>query len=81
MNTAMNLFEKHQSLLNDAIEALSKRAYYSPYPESPKAYAEDGDAKAKDWISATMNNNYEGLDQTGSSEFIGEEISPSPWPT
>lgn len=76
MNTAMNLFEKHQSLLNDAIEALSKRAYYSPYPESPKAYAEDGDAKAKDWISATMNNNYEGLDQTGSSEFIGEEISP-----
>jgi phenylacetic acid degradation protein paaN len=23
-----------------------------------------------------MNNNYEGLDQTGSSEFIGEEISP-----
>ncbi len=76
MNTAMNLFEKHQSLLNDAIEALSKRAYYSPYPESPKAYAEDGDAKAKAWISATMNNNYEGLDQTGSSEFIGEEISP-----
>lgn len=76
MNTAMNLFEKHQSLLNDAIEALSKRAYYSPYPESPKAYAEDGDAKAKAWISATMNNNYEGLDQTGASEFIGEEISP-----
>ncbi len=76
MNTAMNLFEKHQSLLNDAIEALSKRAYYSPYPESPKAYAEDGDAKAKAWISATMNNNYEGLDQTGASEFIGEEVSP-----
>lgn len=76
MNTAMNLFEKHQSLLNDAIEALSKRAYYSSYPESPKAYAEDGDAKAKAWISATMNNNYEGLDQTGASEFIGEEISP-----
>ncbi len=76
MNTAKNLFEKHQSLLNDAIEALSKRAYYSPYPESPKAYAEDGDAKAKAWISAIMNNNYEGLDQTGSSEFIGEEISP-----
>jgi phenylacetic acid degradation protein paaN len=76
MNTAMNLFEKHQALLHDALEALNKRTYYSPYPENPKAYAEDADAKAKAWISAIMNHNYESLDQEGATGFLGEEISP-----
>lgn len=72
----MNLFQKHQSLLDDALKALSQRTYYSPYPENPKAYAEDADANAKAWISATMNNNYTQLDQTGAEGWLGEEVSP-----
>lgn len=72
----MNLFQKHQSLLEDALKALTQRTYYSPYPENPKAYAEDADAKAKAWMSAAMNNNYAELDQTGANGWVGEEVSP-----
>lgn len=76
MNQTAALYNKHKELLDAAIAALQKRNYFSPYPESPKAYPEDADAKAKNWISAIMNNNYEGLDQTGSNGWLGEEISP-----
>lgn len=71
-----NLFEKHQAVLNTAIKALSNRTYYTPYPENPKAYAEDADAKAKAWISATMNNDFKSLKQSGESGWHGEEVSP-----
>jgi phenylacetic acid degradation protein paaN len=76
MNTAGTLFTRHKELLDAALHALQVRNYYSPYPENPKAYPEDADAKAKAWISAIMNTNYEALDQTGANSFVGEEISP-----
>jgi len=76
MNTAGTLFTRHKELLDAALHALQVRNYYSPYPENPKAYPEDADAKAKAWISAIMNTNYEALDRTGANSFVGEEISP-----
>ncbi len=72
----MNLFEKHQAALNSAITALSARTYFTPYPENPRAYAEDADAKAKAWMSAAMNNDFTGLKQTGELAWSGEEVSP-----
>lgn len=76
MNNALSLFDKHSKLLEEAIGALKTRGYYTPYPESPKAYAEDGDAKGKAYISEVMNNNFSELKQDNGSEWIGEEISP-----
>jgi len=76
MNTTISLFQKHEALLKDALNALNVRSYYSPYPENPKAYAEDADTLGKNWISATMNNNYSALDQTESNGWLGEEVSP-----
>jgi hypothetical protein len=35
MNTTMSLFQKHEALLKDALNALTIRTYYSPYPELP----------------------------------------------
>lgn len=55
---------------------MKSRGYYTPYPESPKAYAEDGDAKAKAYISSIMNNNFTELSANGAQEWTGEEISP-----
>jgi hypothetical protein len=72
----MNLFEKHQQALNTAVKALGERTYFTPYPENPKAYAEDADAKAKAWISAAMNNDFKGLKQAGEIGWSGEEVSP-----
>jgi phenylacetic acid degradation protein paaN len=76
MNTSNTLFEKHRATLDAALHALTVRNYYSPYPENPRAYAEDADAMAKNWISASMNNNYTSLDQTEANGWIGEEVSP-----
>jgi len=72
----MNLFEKHEVALNTAIKALGQRIYFTPYPENPRAYAEDADAKAKAWMSAAMNNDFKGLLQTGETGWNGEEVSP-----
>ena len=55
----MTLFEKNRKTLEEAISASRKRTYFSPYPESPKAYPEDLDGKAKVWMSRIMNSNYD----------------------
>jgi phenylacetic acid degradation protein paaN len=72
----MSLFKKHETLVNEAIAATTSRNYYTPYPEMPKAYAEDADAKAKAYMSATMNNNFAELLQSGADTWVGEEVSP-----
>lgn len=76
MNASENLFTKHEQTLKDSLEALKNRTYYSPYPENPKAYAEDADQKAKAYISSIMNNNFTEINQNNSDVYVGEEISP-----
>ncbi len=71
----MNLIEKHHNLIEEASKALLARNYYSPYPESPKAYPEDAESKGLHYFSTLMNHNFTELIQT-SEEWIGEEISP-----
>lgn len=76
MNTASTLFEKHKAMFDAATAALVTRGYYTPYPENPKAYAEDGDLKGMAFISAVMNNNYTELLQPDAEYWVGEEVSP-----
>lgn len=76
MNNSTSLFDKHQETLTNAISALSNRTYYTPYPENPKTYAEDGDAKAKAYISSVMNSNFRELLQGNGDGWVGEEVSP-----
>ncbi len=73
----MHLSEKNKKVLEQALESLKNRNYFSPFPENPKAYGEDADGLAKNWISQIMNNNYVALDGiTASTPYIGEEVSP-----
>jgi phenylacetic acid degradation protein paaN len=72
----MSLFAKHEALITEAVAATHARIYYTPYPEIPKLYAEDGDAKAKAYMSAVMNNNFGELLQEASQGWVGEEVSP-----
>lgn len=76
MNQAASLFEKHKPLLDATINAINERNYYTPYPENPRAYAEDADAKGKSYFQGLLNNNYSELLQSGERAFIGEEVSP-----
>ncbi|PCJ64108.1 MAG: phenylacetic acid degradation protein PaaN [Bacteroidetes bacterium] len=75
MTEGIDLYQKHKVLLEDAITALSTRQFFSPYPEHPKAYAEDLDAQGKDAFGRLLNENFTELNQTADS-WIGEEVSP-----
>jgi phenylacetic acid degradation protein paaN len=71
----MSLYQKHQKTLQEATAALANRDYYTPYPEHPKAYAEDADQKGKASFLAQMNNDFTALN-VDATNFIGEEVSP-----
>lgn len=73
---ASTLFEKHKTTLESAIRATATREFFSPYPESPKAYPEDANEKGKTAFSIRMNTDYKELLQSGERAWIGEEISP-----
>src|SRR5690242_20980803 len=40
--TAHQLIAQHRPTLDQALEAIRTRAYWSPHPEHPKAYGENG---------------------------------------
>jgi phenylacetic acid degradation protein paaN len=70
-------YEKHKDLLSAAVEAIGKRTYYTPYPELPKFYDAEGDAKAKHYISSVMNTNFNELILSSKDcNWVGDEISP-----
>lgn len=71
----MSLYQKHQQILKEATIALASRNYYSPYPEHPRAYAEEADEKGKARFLAQMNNDFTALN-VETTNFIGEEVSP-----
>lgn len=76
-NTASNnLFEKYQQLLSEAVQALYSRAFYTPYPEHPKAYGENAASDGEKAFQAHLNNNFDELGQFQKVKWIGEEVSP-----
>jgi phenylacetic acid degradation protein paaN len=79
--TAPSLIEKHRPTLDQALEAIRTRAYWSPHPEHPKAYGESGSlslAEGKSAFEALLGSRFE-LDQPGTDGWTGPEgceISP-----
>lgn len=71
----MNLFEKHKETIETAIKALHDRTFFAHYPEHPKAYAEDADAKGREAYMARLGKNFDLLLQSGET-WIGDEESP-----
>ncbi|MBI1222712.1 MAG: phenylacetic acid degradation protein PaaN [Bacteroidetes bacterium] len=76
MTQALSLFEKHEATLRAAIEAIHDRGFWTPYPEHPKAYGENGDEEGKAAFSRMMNEDFTELLQKGEKGYIGEEVSP-----
>ncbi|MDK1473227.1 phenylacetic acid degradation protein PaaN [Streptomyces sp. 549] len=76
--TAQHLIEKHRPTLDQALETIHSRAYWSPYAEHPKAYGEDGSLSAADGqaaFDALRDRRFE-LDQPGTDDWTGGEVSP-----
>ncbi|MFF8998083.1 phenylacetic acid degradation protein PaaN [Streptomyces achromogenes] len=77
--TAHALLQKHRPTLDQALEAIRTRAYWSPHPEHPKAYGENGSldaAAGKAAFDALLGNRLDLADQPGIDDWVGGEVSP-----
>ncbi|MGX1882311.1 phenylacetic acid degradation protein PaaN [Streptomyces sp. NPDC055287] len=76
--TTSQLSEKHRTTLDQALDVIRTRAYWSPHPEHPKAYGENGSLSAADGLAAfqaLQGSRFE-LDQPGTDGWTGGEVSP-----
>ncbi|MEU6849385.1 phenylacetic acid degradation protein PaaN [Actinacidiphila alni] len=71
--SATTLIERHRDTLDKALDAVRTRAYWSPYPEHPKAYADAAEGKAA--FDALLGHRFD-LDQPGTDDWTGTERSP-----
>ncbi|MCB5911322.1 phenylacetic acid degradation protein PaaN [Streptomyces pinistramenti] len=73
--TAAQLIEKHRPTLDQALETVRTRAYWSPHPEHPKAYGETAAPDGVAAFEALRGARFE-LDQPGTDDWVGQEVSP-----
>lgn len=71
------LFDRHRTLLDDALRALAHRGHWSPFPEapSPKVYGESAQAEGRNAVLALCGKDYL-LDQPGERARVATERSP-----
>jgi phenylacetic acid degradation protein paaN len=65
-----------QNQIFQAIEAQKNRQFYAAYPENPKAYAEDANAKGLEAFQKHLNTDFAGVAENPHSSRVGEEVSP-----
>lgn len=76
--TEHELIARHRPTLDQALEAIRTRAYWSPHPEHPKAYGENGSlgpAAGKEAFDALLGTRLD-LGQPGTDDWVGGEVSP-----
>ncbi|MGC9410248.1 phenylacetic acid degradation protein PaaN [Streptomyces sp. DZ1-3] len=76
--TAQQLIAQHRPTLDLALETIRTRAYWSPHPEHPKAYGENGSldmAAGKVAFDALLGTRLD-LGQPGTDDWVGGEVSP-----
>jgi phenylacetic acid degradation protein paaN len=69
------LSAKHRETLDKAIETTRSRAYWSPYPESPRSYPESAPAEGEAAFQARLGEPFR-LDQPGGTHIEVAEASP-----
>ncbi|MGQ4429873.1 phenylacetic acid degradation protein PaaN [Streptomyces sp. SAS_260] len=76
--TTPELIARHRPTLDQALESIRMRAYWSPHPEHPKAYGEHGSldaAAGKAAFDALLGTRLD-LGQPGTDDWVGGEVSP-----
>lgn len=72
-----DFFQRHEATLNQALDAIKSRDYWSPYPEnpSPRVYGEDAAQKGEEAFNASLNGYFE-LEMPGITGEVKGEESP-----
>ncbi|GAA2020868.1 phenylacetic acid degradation protein PaaN [Catenulispora yoronensis] len=73
--TAEQFTARHRETLDRALEAIRERAFWTPYPEMPKAYGEEAATTGKASYDAYLGGPFP-LVQPGTDELVGGETSP-----
>ena len=73
--TADDLVTKHRATLAGALTAIRDRGYWSAYPESARAYGEDGEVSGRAAFDAYLGTSFP-LDQPGTDGTVSTERSP-----
>ena len=75
-----SLIERHRATLEQALQAVRSRAYWSPHPEHPKAYGDGsglGPDEGRAAFEAVLGRRFElGPEQPGTDDWTGGEHSP-----
>lgn len=71
----MELFEKHEETLKRAIATIGSREYWSPYPESPRAYGEESPQRGEQAFRERLGKPFD-LGQPSGPMIVGGESSP-----
>jgi phenylacetic acid degradation protein paaN len=76
--TTRRLAAQHRPVLEKALEAIRTRAYWSPHPEHPRAYGENGSLDASGGRAAfdALLGTRLDLGQPGTDDWVGGEVSP-----
>lgn len=73
--SAQQMFDSHRHTLDQAVEAVASRTFWTPYPESMRKYSEDAVKAAPSTFEALLNQPFT-LNVVGSAQQVGGEISP-----
>lgn len=74
----MDLFDKHEALLNKAINALHARTFFAAFPEhpAPAIYGETADADGQKKFQSRIGKKFNELLQADPEAWVGQEESP-----
>jgi phenylacetic acid degradation protein paaN len=70
-----DLYDKHRHTLEQALDTIDRRAYWSSYPEHPKAYGEDAPTEGEAAFQARLGKPFP-IDQPHEGYLAVEETSP-----
>lgn len=73
--SAHQMFVLHREVLDQAVDAIASRAFWTPYPESMRKYPEDVVKAAPSVFESLLNQPFT-LNVIGSTQPVGDETSP-----
>ena len=73
-----SLYDKHKTIVDNAIKAVHKREFFAQYPEmpSPQVYGETAEADQKKTFEGQLNHKFERLKQGHDTWMLSDEQSP-----
>lgn len=73
--SAQQMFDLHREMLDQAVDAISSRNFWTPYPESMRKYPEEAVKSAPSRFESLCNQPFR-LNSVGSTHHVGGEVSP-----